>query len=93
MLHSIQKDRNHPSIIRIKETVGIVDEFEFDFVARIDVCNEICLLCSPKQSSGDIPMDILKLLSGLCIYQITLYINKMFEYSELPDQCANSLTS
>ena len=31
-------------------------------------------------------MNILKTFSGLCIDQITLYIDKMFEYSEFPNQ-------
>ena len=37
VLDSIKKYRNHPSIIRIKENVGVVDKFEFNFVAPIDV--------------------------------------------------------
>ena len=77
VLHSIKKYRNHPSIIGIKENVGAVDKFEFNFVAPIDVWNEIKQLNSSKKSSGEIPTDILKLLSGLCIDQITFYINKM----------------
>ena len=84
VLHSIQKYRNHPSIIRIKENVGIVDKFEFNFVAPIDVWNEINQLNGSKKSSGEIPTDILKLISGLCIDQITFYIDKMFECSEFP---------
>ena len=85
-LHSIQKYRNHPSIVRIKENVGVVDKYEFNFVAPIDVWNEINQLNDSKESSGEIPTDILKLLSGLCIDQITFYINKMFECSKFPDK-------
>ena len=77
VLHSIQKYRNHPSIVRIKENVGVVDKFEFNFIAPIDVWNEINQLNSSKKSSGEIPTDILKLLSGLCIDQITLYIKRI----------------
>ena len=66
VLHSIQKYRNHPSIIRINENVGIVDGFEFNLVAPIDDWNEISPLCSSKKSRGEIPMKILKLISGLC---------------------------
>ena len=86
VLHSIQKYRNHPSIIRIKENIGVVDKFEFNFFAPIDVWNEINQLNGSKKSSGEILKDILKLLLGMCIDQITLYINKMFEYSEFPDK-------
>ena len=86
VLHSIQKYRNHPSIVRIKENVGVVDKFEFNFVAPIDVWNEINQLNSSKKSSEEIPADILKLLSGLCIDLITFYINKMFECSEFLDK-------
>ena len=32
VLHSIQKYRNHPSIVRIKENVGVVDKFEFNLL-------------------------------------------------------------
>ena len=86
VLHSIQKYGNHPSIIRIKENVGIVDKFEFNFVAPIDVWNKINQLNSSKKPSGEISTDILKLLSGLCIDQITFYIDMMFECSEFPDK-------
>ena len=86
MLHSFQKYRNDPSNIRIKENVGVVGKFEFNFVAPIDVWNKINQLNSSKKSSGEIPTDILKLLSGLCIDQITFYINKMLECSEFPDK-------
>ena len=49
-------------------------------------CGMHCKLNSLKKSSGEIPTDILKLLSGLCIDQITFNINKMFECSEFPDK-------
>ena len=86
VLHSNKKYRNHPSIVRIKENVGVVDKFEFNLVAPTDVWNEINQLNSSKKSSGEIPTDILQLLSGLCIDQITFYISKMFECSEFPEK-------
>ena len=86
VLYSIQKYRNHPSIIRIKDNLVFLKNLTLIFVAHFDVWNEINQHSSSEKSSGDVPTDILKLLSELCVDKITLYIKNMFEYSEFPDQ-------
>ena len=85
VLHAIETYKNHPSIIKIKSTILVQERFQFCAVCPGDVWNEINQLASRKKSSGCIPTDILKLISGPYSKDIANYINTMFQSGIFPD--------
>ena len=73
----------------IKQNVGHLaeeDKFEFSHINPISVWNEINRLNNAKTTSGEVPINSLKMVSDLCYQEITHHMNKSIESCEFPDK-------
>ena len=66
-----QEYKNHPSILKIKESLNHTDSFDFNHVepkVDLNVINKL------KKGSGEMPIHILKLLKDTCSNYLTDYL-------------------
>ena len=84
VVDAINKYASHPSIKKIKDIHGTHEKFEFSNVDPTQVFSEIYRLDKSKKTSGDIPVDMLKLAANHCYKEITHLINNGIKNSTFP---------
>ena len=88
VLQAINKFRDHSSIQMIKQNVGHLakdDKFEFSNINPNSVWDEINQLNNAKKTSGEVPINSLKMVSDLCYQEITHHMNKSMESCEFSE--------
>ena len=78
----IKKLENHRSIINITRHMTGKKVFEFTSVSPLEAEEEINTLDSSKKTSGQVSTDVVKLISGCSLENITYFINKIFSVNE-----------
>ena len=90
IVNAISKYVQHPSILLIRERTVFLEPFRFSPVYSLDVLNEINALNSGEKSSGPIPPNMLKCVSGVCYEELTRHINKSFDINTFPSNLKRS---
>ena len=86
----MEKYRNHPSILKIKKHINIVDNFFFKITTKKEIQDNIKLLNTKKTTvDGDIPTKMLVLTNEITSEIITNIYNDSKEIQLFP----NSLKS
>ena len=84
VVDAINKYASHPSIKKIKDMHGTDEKFEFSDLDPTQVFCEIYRLDKSKKTSGDIPVDMLRLAANHCYKEITHLINSGIKNSTFP---------
>ena len=90
MVNAVNKYAQQPSILLIREHTVSSKLFRFSPAYSLDALNEINALNSGKKSSGPIPANMLKCVSGVCYEEITRHINKSFKINTFPSNLQSS---
>ena len=90
VIKAIVKYRTHPSIIAIKENCASKSNFNFSFVDKVDILNEIKMLQSNKATQNtDIPTKLIKDNADIFAEFIFISLDKCIEQSVFPSKLAN----
>ena len=83
---AIHKFKDHPSILKIQETIDVMQPFKFEHVTSNEVYKMIINLDCKKKTTGSIPNKILK--QSVCIVSPILkdIINDAFDSDLFPDK-------
>ena len=74
--NAIDKFKNHPSILRIKENVQVNEKFSFSTVEEYDFTTEILRLDTRKPTFNNIPAKILKMNQDICTPPLCIIFNQ-----------------
>ena len=75
--NAIDKFKNHPSILRIKENVQVNEKFSFSTIKEYDFITEILKLDTGKPTSfNNIPTKILKMNQDICAPPLCIIFNQ-----------------
>ena len=84
--NAIDKFKNHPSILRIKENVQVNEKVSFSTVKEYDFTTEILRLDTRKPTScNNIPAKILKMNQGICAPSLCVIFNQAVCEGTYPD--------
>ena len=82
VIKAILKYRAYPSIIAIKENCTSISNFDFSFVEKVDIPNEIKMLKSNKATQNtDIPTKLIKDNADIFAEFIFISLNNCIEQS------------
>ena len=91
ILKAIIKYKNHPSILRIKNSFKHPKVFSFKYFNVEDVKREINNLNSKKATpKGDIPVKILKWNSDIIVHALTECYNQNIKNATFPNELKNA---
>ena len=83
---SIEKFKNHPSIIRILQEGYSDNNFSFDLISDLDIQNVINKIDSSKAyQKGNIPPQIIKINADICSMTLVYDLNKCINNGVFPD--------
>ena len=86
LVNPIQKYENHPSIIKIKSSVEKTQLFDFNFVSSDDISKIINSMDSTKNTSGAIPIKIVKLANKKICNDLANCINECIKQNKFPSE-------
>ena len=83
---SIFKYKNHPSILTIKNSLGVTTPFLFNEVSLADIEEELSNLNTKKSTFKNIPAKVLKISRNSCSETVKVLFNKTVQIGNFPNE-------